>query len=128
MGSALRPTRTPSARSAPLCCWSEDRDLKPRMICEVPSPQDHPAYLLDNPLRDRATWSLAAAIIASVVKPNFRCNSLRGAEAPKVFMPMVWPLAPTYSLHPSVEACSTDTRAVTDAGSTSSRYSGCWRQ
>ena len=28
----------------------------------------------------------------------------------------------------SVDACSTETRAVTAAGSTCSRYSGCWRQ
>ena len=50
----------------------------------------------------------------SGVKPNFFCNSLIGAEAPKVSMPMVWPRRPTYRAHPRVEPSSTETRAVTD--------------
>ena len=69
----------------------------------------------------RATCCLAAATTFSTVKPNFFCNSLSGAEAPKVFMPMLCPSMPTYRAQPNVEACSTDTRAVTAGGSTCSR-------
>src|SRR5215471_5236352 len=39
-------------------------------------------------------------------------------------MPMHLPFGPTYMCQPSVEATSTDTRAVTLEGSTSSRYPG----
>src|SRR5438132_9982870 len=62
--------------------------------------------------------SFAAATTRSGSKPNFLWSSLSGAEAPKVFMPMMWPEAPTYRSHPKVEACSTATRAVTLGGST----------
>src|SRR5262249_24508198 len=69
---------------------------------------------------------LETATTRSGSKPYFLCSSLSGAEAPNVFMPMTWPRGPTYRSHPSVEACSTATRAVTSAGRTLSRYSdGC---
>src|SRR5262245_60709850 len=61
-----------------------------------------------------AICSLAAATTLSGVKPNFFCSSFSGAEAPKVCMPIVVPVGPTYRLQPNVAACSTETRAVTD--------------
>ena len=39
---------------------------------------------------------------------------------------MLCPVAPTYLAQPNVEACSTETRAVTCGGSTRSRYSCGW--
>jgi hypothetical protein len=39
--------------------------------------------------------SLAAATTRSGSKPNLRCSSLSGADAPKVFIPMTWPPGPT---------------------------------
>src|SRR5215471_9367251 len=66
----------------------------------------------------------AAAMTASEVKPNFFCNSLSGAEAPKVFIPIVMPPVPTYCDQPRVDACSTEMRAGTSGGITLSRYSG----
>src|ERR1700736_2996018 len=62
-----------------------------------------------------AISSLAAAITASGVNPNFFCNSLRGADAPKVCMPI---RRPAYRSQPTVDACSTDTRAFTLGGRT----------
>jgi hypothetical protein len=41
------------------------------------------------------TRALAVATTPSVWNPNFLCSSLRGAEAPKVFMPITWPDSPT---------------------------------
>src|SRR5207247_6541339 len=38
-----------------------------------------------------SSWARQAATIASGVKPNLRWTSLRGAEAPNVFMPMTVP-------------------------------------
>src|SRR5437588_7381892 len=73
-----------------------------------------------------STCSLAAATTCSGVKPNFFCKSLSGAEAPKDRMPMLCPVTPTYLAQPKIEACSTDTRAVTSGGSTRSRYSRGW--
>src|SRR5262249_9126380 len=75
----------------------------------------------------RATCSRAAARTRSGVKPNFFCSSLSGAEAPKGCMPMASPVVPTYRCQPKVEACSTETRAVTAGGRTLSRYSWLWR-
>ena len=46
-----------------------------------------------------------------------------GAEAPKVSIPILRPAAPVYRSHPSVEPCSTLTRAHTAEGRTLSRYS-----
>ena len=43
----------------------------------------------------RPSNSIAASTICSGSKPNLRCSSLSGAEAPKVFMPMTRPSAPT---------------------------------
>jgi hypothetical protein len=51
----------------------------------------------------------------SGVKPNFFCNSLSGAEAPNVSMPMLRPRLPTYRVQPRVDPFSTETRAVTDS-------------
>src|SRR5260370_4883262 len=65
---------------------------------------------------------LAAATTLSTVKPNFLSNSFNGAEAPKVFMPKRTPSAPVKRSHPKVEACSTETRAVTLGGITLLRY------
>src|SRR4029434_8940018 len=56
---------------------------------------------------------LAAVATWSGSNPNFLCNSFSGAEAPNVFMPTMKPEEPTYRSHPSVDACSTATRAVT---------------
>ena len=39
-------------------------------------------------------WSLAAAATASAVKLNSLSSSFRGADAPNVFMPMIWPVRP----------------------------------
>ena len=41
-------------------------------------------------------WScpFAAATILSFVNPNFFCSSLRGADAPNDFMPMISPVSP----------------------------------
>jgi hypothetical protein len=36
-----------------------------------------------------ASWCFAAAMTFSTVNPNFFCNSLSGAEAPNVSMPML---------------------------------------
>src|SRR5215471_5374631 len=66
---------------------------------------------------------LAAPTTASGSNPNFLCSSLRGAEAPKVFMPMTRPELPTYRSQPRMDACSTATRAFTFGGRTLSRYS-----
>src|ERR1700716_450121 len=68
--------------------------------------------------------SRAADKTASGVNPNFFCNSLSGAEAPNVPMPMLFPAWPTYCVQPKVDACSTEILAETLAGSTLSRYSG----
>src|SRR5262249_8942328 len=70
----------------------------------------------------RASVVRAAATTASGVNPNFFCSSLSGAEAPKVFMPMISPAFPTNCRQPKTEACSTATRAVTDGGNTESLY------
>jgi hypothetical protein len=42
-------------------------------------------------------------------------------NAPKISMPMLWPCRPTYRAQPSVAPGSTETRAVTESGSTCSR-------
>jgi hypothetical protein len=42
-----------------------------------------------------ANCSLAAPTIWSGSKPNFFCNSLRGADAPNVCMPIMRPVFPT---------------------------------
>src|SRR4051812_29718049 len=69
-----------------------------------------------------AICSFAAVTTPSRVKPNFFDRSLRGAEAPKVFMPIVLPVLPTYLCQPKVPAASTLTRAVTCGGRTLLRY------
>src|SRR5262249_40972623 len=61
---------------------------------------------------------LAASTTLSRVKPNFFCTSLSGADAPKVFIPMRPTSLLTKRAQPKVEACSTETRAVTSRGST----------
>ena len=43
----------------------------------------------------RPSISITAATTRSGWKPNLRCNSLSGAEAPKAFMPMTRPWSPT---------------------------------
>ena len=53
-------------------------------------------------------------------------RSFSGADAPNDRIPMLCPVSPTYFAQPNVEACSTDTRAVTAGGSTLSRYSCGW--
>src|SRR5262249_34004613 len=67
--------------------------------------------------------SFAQEITFSAVKPNSSWRTLRGAEAPNVFMPTMAPVKPVYRAHPKVDAGSTATRAVMDGGSTLSRYS-----
>jgi len=44
-------------------------------------------------LRPSSSWAIAT--MRSGSKPNLRCSSLSGADAPKVCMPMTWPVAPT---------------------------------
>src|ERR1700693_1454665 len=68
-------------------------------------------------------WALAAATTWSLVNPNCCCSTFSGADAPKVFIPRIAPVNPVYFVQPQVEACSTATRAVTEGGSTVSRYS-----
>src|SRR5262249_11873559 len=72
----------------------------------------------------RAGGGRAAAPTASGGEPHSFCASLRGAEAPKVFMPMISPVLPTNWRQPKTDACSTATRAVTADGNTESLY--CW--
>ena len=57
----------------------------------------------------------------STVKPNLACSTFSGADAPNVLIPMIAPVRPTQRSQPNVEPFSTDTRAATDGGSTSSR-------
>src|SRR5712671_2388058 len=70
--------------------------------------------------------SRAAVSTVSGVNPNLFCNSLSGADAPNVRIPILFPAWPTYCDQPKVEACSTEILVVTLAGSTLSRYSGVW--
>src|SRR5690606_38212127 len=63
-----------------------------------------------------AAWTTASAVI-----PNFANRVLWSAEAPKGSMPIERPRSPTMARQPSTEPASTETRAVTDAGSTESR-------
>src|SRR4051812_21514157 len=65
-----------------------------------------------------AICSFAAVITPSSVNPNFLERSFSGALAPKVFMPTVLPVLPTYLCQPNVPAISTETRAVTCGGNT----------
>ena len=74
-----------------------------------------------------ATRSRATCATRSGVNPNFSRRCFSGADAPNVSMPMIAPPSPTYRSHPKVDACSIATRAFTDGGSTSSRYSFGWR-
>src|SRR6185369_16830040 len=63
----------------------------------------------------------------SGVKPASFMLVPPGADAPKWSMPIAMPWEPMYRSQPHVEPASTDTRALIDAGSTDSRYSGaCW--
>src|SRR6266481_2584010 len=55
-----------------------------------------------------ATCSLAAVTIESGIKPNLRCNSFNGADAPNVFMPIMRPRFPMYRSHPNADACSNE--------------------
>src|SRR5262249_20945860 len=70
-----------------------------------------------------ASCSRQAATTRSGVNPNLRWTSLSGAEAPKVCIPIIVPSEPMKRSQPSVEACSTPTRAVMSGGRTCSRYS-----
>src|SRR5487761_82026 len=67
--------------------------------------------------------SLAVATTRSGMKPNFFCNSFRGADAPKVCIPMERPVGPTYRAQPIVDACSIEMRSDTSGGIALSRYS-----
>ena len=69
----------------------------------------------------RPSWVRAVATMCSTVKPNLACSTFSGADAPNVLIPMIAPVGPTQRSQPNVEPFSTDTRAVTDGGSTSSR-------
>src|SRR6185437_4422218 len=68
-----------------------------------------------------AMSAFAAAMIESGAKPKRRSSSLRGAEAPKVCIPMIRPRDPTWRSQPNVEACSIAIRASTAGGRTWSR-------
>ena len=61
--------------------------------------------------------------MCSTVKPNLACSTFSGADAPKVLYPDDRPgWGRTQRSQPNVEPFSTDTRAVTDGGSTSSGF------
>src|SRR5437773_2357721 len=79
-------------------------------------------------LRYSFNCALAAAMIFSTVKPNCDCKTLSGAEAPNWRMPTTAPVRPTYWCQPNGDANSTATRAVTEDGSTASRYNGSFVQ
>src|SRR6516165_861591 len=68
-----------------------------------------------------AIWLLAAVTMCSALNPNFFWSCFKGAEAPKLSIPMLCPSEPVYLLHPKSEACSTETRARTFGGKTYSR-------
>ena len=69
----------------------------------------------------RPSWVRAVATMFSTVNPNLACSTFSGADAPKVRIPMIAPVGPTQRSQPNVEPFSTDTLAVIDGGSTSSR-------
>jgi len=70
--------------------WSAAR-LNQAEFCLTPRAGGaDPAYHLVFP----ANNFLAAATRVSGSKPNFFCNSFKGAEAPNVFMPMIVPALP----------------------------------
>ena len=92
---AMRTVPPPRHRDSPRPCraWSSDLARQPSLL--------RSAFLARRPARDsrsrpsrrphrhlRPMSSLAAATIRSGSKPNFCWSSLRGAEAPKVFMPI----------------------------------------
>src|ERR1035438_10352610 len=64
----------------------------------------------------------ASATTTSTVKPKNFNKSFNGAEAPNRCIPTFRPFSPTYRSQPKVAAISTETRAVTEAGSTLSLY------
>src|SRR5260370_18493892 len=72
-------------------------------------------------LRCRAIWLFAAATTFAGLKPNFFNSCLRGADAPKVLIPMLCPLLPVYFLQPKSDACSSHTLAFICEGRTDSR-------
>lgn len=59
-------------------------DQRPRAPCSNPGPVG----------QARRACSLAAAMIVSGRNPYLCCSSFKGAEAPKVRMPMIWPASP----------------------------------
>src|SRR5881397_796103 len=69
----------------------------------------------------RPSTSLAVSATRSGVNPNMVCTSFRGADEPKVCIPIVAPSVPTNRSQPRVDASSIETRAVISGGSTSSR-------
>jgi hypothetical protein len=58
-----------------------------QQILDIGFDPDFPGHLA-------ASSSFASAMTASGWNPNFFCNSLRGAEAPKVCMPIIRPVSP----------------------------------
>ena len=93
---AMRTVPPPRHRDSPrpYRAWSFDLARQPSLLRScLFSPDGRPATV-DPGLHARPHChlrpmsSLAAATIRSGSKPNFRWSSLRGAEAPKVFMPI----------------------------------------
>jgi hypothetical protein len=68
----------------------------------------------------RPSRSFAAATTWSGSNPNFLCSSLRGADAPNVFMPMTRPDVPTYRSHPRVPARHPHTGTTEGLGASAS--------
>ena len=67
---------------------------------------------------------MAAATTCAAVNPNSRNRVAASADAPKWSIPMISPASPTMSRQPWGTPASTETRALTAAGRTFSRYPG----
>jgi hypothetical protein len=102
-------------------CWNSDSRLfsLPTQIRETKSASDQvPCRKKGECCRHIMLLSLffEAGLLRrqrwSFVNSNFLCSFSRGAEAPKVFMPMISPVSQEYLDQPNVESCSTQTLAV----------------
>jgi len=69
---------------------------QPPCLADMASPFSRSPYgACTRPRHARPSTSMAAATTRSGSNPNLRCSSLSGADAPKVFMPMMRPSGPT---------------------------------
>src|SRR5713226_3612922 len=74
----------------------------------------------------RARRASARTTTLSGVNPKCSSTVWPGADAPKCSIEIESPSSPTHCLHPSATPASTESRAFTSGGSTSSRYSRGW--